>query len=289
MPYQTRPKSHLPLPRSHGIYQPLNVQLSHIYKSMRGSCPLMGRSAHIPVVEAVLMSHQEVDPTATGHIHFPASIRHKTPFPGSHPLPQRVKNKVCIWIGKSWLYTAGQQEEVPGLWNAQLQTSFCPRAHPGMGKQVSLQHRKQKPAFYPSYTAKTCANACHTSHQTLWERKPVMQGRDRQLTHQRCREYQPADASPTPIPPLCQAQAPLAAHHLGWALTPPLPRTSRCQGTYHSTNPRKKQAALTGSTCVWRPLKPFFPLLPSALLWATESNSAALRACTKAATHLSDP
>lgn len=220
-------------------------------------------------------------------------MRHKTPFPGFHPLPQRVRKKVCIWMGKSWLYTPGQQEEVTGLWDAQLQTSFCPRAHPGMGKQVSLPQRKQKPASYASYTAKTCANACHTSHQTLWEqtweKHPVMQGRDRQLTQRSWQEHQPADASPTPFPALCQAQAPLAAHHLGWALTHLLPRTSRRQGTYHCTNPRKKQAALTGSTCAWRPLKLFLPLLPSALLWATKSNSAVLGACTKAATHLSDP
>lgn len=169
---------------------------------------------------------------------------------------------------------------------------LLPQSPSRHGKTVCLQRRKQKLAFY-LYTAKTCANACHTSHQILWEqtqeRKPVMKGRDRQLTHQCWQEHQPADASPTPFPSLCQAQAPPAAHHLGWALTPLPPHTRRHQGTYNSTNPRKKQAALTGSTCVWRPLKLLFPLLPSALLWATKSNSAVLRACTKAATHLSDP
>lgn len=111
------------------------MQLSCIYKSMRGSHSLMGRSAQIPAVEPALMSHQEVDPTGTDHIPLPASMRHKTLFPGFHPVPQRVKNKLCIWIKKSCLYTLGQQEEVPGLWDAQLQKSFCPKAHPGMGKQ----------------------------------------------------------------------------------------------------------------------------------------------------------
>lgn len=90
---------------------------------------LMGRSVHIPAVEPVLMSHQEVDPTGTDHIHFPASMRHKTPFPGFHPLPQRVKNKVCIWMRKSWLYTLGQQEEVPELWDAQLSRHPCAPEH----------------------------------------------------------------------------------------------------------------------------------------------------------------
>lgn len=93
-----------------------------------------------------------------------------------------------------------------------------------------------------------------------------------------------------PFPPHCQAPATPTALQQGWTFIPPLPRTSRRQGTYHSAKPRKKQAALTVSMCVRRPLiNSFFPLLPSALLWATKSNSAALRACTEAATHLSDP
>lgn len=122
------------MPVSPQIQRNMSAIKHAIYKSMRGSHPLMGRSAHIPVVEPVPVSRQEVDPTGTDYTHFQVSMKHKTPFPGFHPLPQRVRNKVCLWMGKSWLYTLGQQEEVPGLWDAQLQTSFCPRAHPGMGK-----------------------------------------------------------------------------------------------------------------------------------------------------------
>lgn len=97
---------------------------------------------------------------------------------------------------------------------------------------------------------------------------------------------------PNPFPSLCQAQAAPTAHQQGRAFIPPLPRTGGRQGTYHSAKPRKQQAALTISMCAQRPLINsffFFPSLPSALLWATKSNSAELGACNDAATHLSDP
>lgn len=102
--------------------------------------------------------------------------------------------------------------------------------------------------------------------RSLWEqtraRKPTAttRGRGWQRRHQGWQEHQSAAASPALSPSLCQARATLTAHQRGWTFFPPLPRTSGRQGTYHSAKPRKKQAALTVSMCVRRPLiNSFFP------------------------------
>lgn len=74
---------------------------------------LLSKPHDIPYQMSILMSHQEVDPTGTSHIHFPASRRHKEASPGFHTLPQRGKHNVCIWTRKRTLLTLGERVKSP--------------------------------------------------------------------------------------------------------------------------------------------------------------------------------
>ena len=104
MPYQTRPKSCLLLPRSCVMRHPLNMQLACIYKSVRG--PRQPAIAHgqdhsHPSSGACLNE----PPGSGSHWNwphpFPSLLEAQKAPPGFHPLPRGGKDNVCICTGES--------------------------------------------------------------------------------------------------------------------------------------------------------------------------------------------
>lgn len=112
MPYQTRAKSCLPLPRSCVMRQPLNMQLACIYKSVRGSRrPTIahGQDRSHPSGGACPNEPQGSGSNWNQPHPFPSLHKAQKASPSFHPLPHRRKDNVCVWTGKSWLHALGEQ------------------------------------------------------------------------------------------------------------------------------------------------------------------------------------
>lgn len=116
MPYQTRPKSCLPPPRSCVMRQPLNMQLACNCKSVRGSHRLSiahGQEHSHPSDRAC-----PNEPLGSrSHWNWPHTVpsfhkAQKAP-PDFQPLSQRGEDNVCVWTGKSWPHTLGEQAKPP--------------------------------------------------------------------------------------------------------------------------------------------------------------------------------
>lgn len=153
MPYQTRPKSCLPLPRSCVMHQPLNMQLACNCQSVR-------RSHWLSITHGQDHSHPSdracpnEPPGRRSHWNWPHPLpsfqkAQKAP-PGFHPLPQRGKDNVCMpgleRVGRTPLVN----RQSPRAMGCPAPAILLPQSPAGHGKTGQAATWEAETGFLPS-------------------------------------------------------------------------------------------------------------------------------------------